>query len=265
MADAPVVANIYLRISKAQDGSTLGVERQLPPTLAVCRRNGWHVPAIEAGQTLDDLIEAIRHGRRVDGIYVDNDLSAYDRSKPRKDYQRLLTDIAAGRAGAIAAFDIDRLTRDMREGEDIIDLARTYGTRTAFATSDDYDLSTPGGRYAFRGEVNRAIRESDQKSVRAREKAAELARAGKFSGFRRPFGYNLEGIEVEHERPDGSKVMHLIHCRLVINPAEAAEVRAAVAKLLTTGTVSAIQPTGTGAASGGRRAGFGIAATSLPS
>jgi site-specific DNA recombinase len=235
-----VVASIYVRISQARDGSTLGVERQLPPALAVCRRKGWRVPAIETGHTLDDLLEAIRHGRPVEGIYVDNDLSAYDRSKPRKDYQRLLTDIAAGQAGAIAAFDIDRLTRDMREGEDIIDLARTYGTRTAFATGEDYDLSTPGGRYAFRGEVNRAVRESDQKSLRAKLKHDELGRAGRFSGYRRPFGYDLEGIEVERERPDGTPVTHLINCRLVINVAEAHEIRAAVKRLNTGGTVSSI-------------------------
>jgi DNA invertase Pin-like site-specific DNA recombinase len=64
-------AGIYVRISRAADGSTLGVERQEPPCRALCERNGW-----EAAE-----------------VYSDNDLSAFNGHRPG--YQRLLTDAKA--------------------------------------------------------------------------------------------------------------------------------------------------------------------------
>jgi DNA invertase Pin-like site-specific DNA recombinase len=95
----PMRAGIYVRISRAADGSTLGLERQEPPCRALCERNGW-----EAAE-----------------VYSDNDLSAFNGHRPG--YQRLLADAKAGRIGAIVAWDADRLTRQPIENEDLIDLA----------------------------------------------------------------------------------------------------------------------------------------------
>jgi DNA invertase Pin-like site-specific DNA recombinase len=64
----PATAAIYCRISKDRTGAGLGVERQLGDCQALADCLGW----------------------TVSGIYVDNDLSAYTRRKPRPDYQRLL-------------------------------------------------------------------------------------------------------------------------------------------------------------------------------
>ncbi len=230
------VSAIYVRISQARDGSTLGVERQVPPAVELAKAQGWHVPAIEQGLTVDAILESIRAGRTVEGIYVDNDLSAYSRRKPRLDYQRLLKDIRARHVGAVAAFDVDRITRDMREGEDLIELA----PRTAFATGESHDLSTPGGRYAFRSEVARARRESEQKSARAKLKADQLARAGRYSGHRRAFGYDLDGVPMRVEQPDGTIATHLRAVKLVINPAEAAEIRHAAKMILDGRTISTV-------------------------
>src|SRR5215218_3636401 len=107
MAD-PVVGDVYLRISRARDGSMLGVERQDPPCRTLLRELGW---------TLGKVI-------------TDNDTSAFD-GKPRKGYAELLDRQRRGLANAIVALDTDRLARQPRDNEDLIDLAERYGTRIA--------------------------------------------------------------------------------------------------------------------------------------
>ncbi len=46
MPAEPIVARVYVRISKATDGSTLGVERQEPPCRAFCDDQGWPVAEV---------------------------------------------------------------------------------------------------------------------------------------------------------------------------------------------------------------------------
>jgi DNA invertase Pin-like site-specific DNA recombinase len=103
----PVPAAIYCRISHARDGSTLGVDRQEPPTRALCERLGW----------------------RVERVFVDNDLSAYHH-KRRPDFEELLAWAQDGHIRAIAAWDADRLTRQPRENEDLIDWPRSRASTT---------------------------------------------------------------------------------------------------------------------------------------
>jgi site-specific DNA recombinase len=216
MADTPVVADIYVRISRARDGSTLGVDRQEPPCRTLLKQLGW---------TLGKVI-------------TDNDKSAFDETL-RPGYAELLDRQHRGQANAIVALDTDRLARQPRDNEDLIDLAE-QGTRIATVTGAEFDFTLLDEQLTFRLKGILGWRESQQKRLRAKMKHDELGRAGKYSGYRRPFGYNLEGIEVEGTRPDGTPVTHLINCRLVINGDEAHEIRAAVKKLNTGGTVSSI-------------------------
>jgi site-specific DNA recombinase len=217
MADT-VVGDIYLRISRARDGSMLGVERQEPPCRTLLKELGW---------TLGKII-------------TDNDTSAFD-GTPRKGFAELLDRQKHGLANAIVALDTDRLARQPRDNEDLIDLTERYGTRIATVTGAEFDFTLLDEQLTFRLKGILAWRESQQKRLRAKMKHDELGRAGKFSGYRRAFGYDLEGIPYEVEKPDGTKVTRLAHCKLVVNQAEAKEIRAAVAKLLMGGTVSAIQ------------------------
>ncbi len=115
----PASAAIYCRISQARDGSTLGVDRQEPPARALCERLGW----------------------KVERVFIDNDLSAY-RGKRRPDFEEMLACAKERRIGAIAAWDADRLTREPRENEDLIDLAEQYGIK--LATSPSIERSAPG-------------------------------------------------------------------------------------------------------------------------
>jgi len=215
--DAPVTADIYQRISEARDGSVLGVERQGPPCRALLKQLGW----------------------RLGKVLTDNDKSAF-LGKPRPGYDELLDRQRRGLADAIVALDTDRLARQPRDNEDLIELAERYGTRIATVTGNEFDFTLLDEQLLFRLKGILAWRESQQKRLRMKLKHDELGRAGKFSGYRRPFGYDLEGVPIEVTRPDGRVVTHLKHCQLVVNEAEAREIRAAVKRLLSGGTISGI-------------------------
>src|SRR6266511_4926516 len=215
--DAPVTADIYQRISEARDGSVLCVERQGPPCRALLKQLGW----------------------RLGKVLTDNDKSAF-LGKPRPGYDELLDRQRRGLANAIVALDTDRLARQPRDNEDLIDLAERYGTRIATVTGSEFDFTLLDEQLTFRLKGILSWRESQQKRLRAKMKHDELGRAGKFSGYRRPFGYNLEGVAYEVEKPDGNKVTRLAHCKLVVNDEEARETRAAAAKLLGGGTISSV-------------------------
>jgi site-specific DNA recombinase len=168
-------AGIYVRISRAADGSTLGVERQEPPCRALCERNGW-----EAAE-----------------VYRDNDLSAFNGHRPS--YQRLLADAKAGRIGAIVAWDADRLTRQPIENEALIELAERCGTKLATVTGE-YDLATSSGRLHFRIKGAVARHESEHRAERLRLKHDEIARAGRHHGGPRPFGFEYEPVVLRDGR-----------------------------------------------------------------
>jgi site-specific DNA recombinase len=167
-------AGIYLRISRVRVNSheeTLGVERQEPPCRQLCERLGW------------DVAE----------IYVDNDLSAFTGAQ-RPGYQRMLDDAKAGCLDAIVAWDADRLTRQPKENEDLIELAERHGIKLATVTGE-HDLATPSGRLHFRMLGSIARYESEHKAQRLQLKHEELARDGKPHGGQRAFGFAANGVD----------------------------------------------------------------------
>jgi site-specific DNA recombinase len=161
-------AGVYVRISRAKDGTTLGVDRQEPPCRDLCIRKGWTVH---------------------EPIYCDNDLSAYS-GKKRPQYQRLLQDARDGVISAIVAWDADRLTRLPVENEQLIELCEQYSIALATVTGE-YDLATSGGRMHFRIKGAVARHESEHRAERVALKHAELRAAGKYWGGQRGFGHQV--------------------------------------------------------------------------
>lgn len=79
---------MYARISSDQDGTALGVNRQLEDCRRLAGDLGWPV-----GEE-----------------YVDNDVSAFS-GKRRPGYEQMLADIADGSRDAVIVYHADRLTR----------------------------------------------------------------------------------------------------------------------------------------------------------
>ncbi len=100
-----VRAAIYARISSDREGEALGVARQEKDCRRLCADRGWVVA----------------------DVYTDNDISATDRRKVRKEHKRLLSDMKAGRVDALAVWDLDRLTRQPAELEDFVKLCDEVG------------------------------------------------------------------------------------------------------------------------------------------
>lgn len=164
----PVRAGVYVRISDDREGGGLGVKRQEDDCILLAASLGW----------------------RVIDVYIDNDVSAADRRKVRKDYQRMLNDIREGVIDAVIAWHPDRIYRQPRELEDLIDLLEKRGVLVKTVKTGDIDLSTPNGRMTARIHGALAKYEVEHKQERIRRKVQELVAAGKIhNSGHRPFGY----------------------------------------------------------------------------
>jgi site-specific DNA recombinase len=184
-------AGIYVRISYARAGEiesgvakrgeVVAEEKQLPPCLALCDRLGW----------------------KVSDTYVDPNDSGYKENpspRVRKQWRRLIEDVKAGRIDAIVAWHPDRLTRQPKENEELIELVDRYGIQVATALVGEHDLASPSGRLHFRMLGNIARYESEHRAERVRVHHELLAQNGRWHGGRRPFGYRYVdggGIELD--------------------------------------------------------------------
>ncbi|WP_220182829.1 recombinase family protein [Sphaerisporangium album] len=164
-------AAICCRISQDRAGAGLGVARQETDCRALIERRGWQVA----------------------DVYPDNDVSAYLGS-PRPAWRRLLSDIEAGTVDAIVCWHVDRLTRSLRELEDVIDLADRRGIELATVTGE-IDLATPTGRLIARMLGAAARHEAEHKAERQKRQRRQTAEGGGM----RPYGYAEDRVTVIDE------------------------------------------------------------------
>lgn len=193
-----VKAAVYARIS-SDDGTALGVARQVQDCLALAERRGWTV---------------------VD-TFTDNDVSATS-GRVRPQYARMMESLSTGRLGALVVWDVDRLTRTPRELEDVVDLAERRGVALA-SVGGEIDLATPQGRLTARIKGSVARHETEQLARRVKRKVAERAEAGQPHG-RTSYGWRREQVYDDQGRRLGSKD--------VLHPEQAEVVRAAAKAVL---------------------------------
>jgi site-specific DNA recombinase len=159
---------LYARISKDRNGEQEGVTRQLEACRDLVTRRGWTVVA----------------------EHVDNDISAYS-GKRRPGYLALLDDMRNGLVEAVVVWHPDRLTRNPRELEDLLDVIEAKGLQVATVQAGDVDLSTSSGRAVARTLVAWAKHESEHKGSRQRAAIADTAKRGTRHGFT-PYGWRCE-------------------------------------------------------------------------
>lgn len=137
-------------------------------------------------------------GWEVIETYVDQSISASDKTKKRPAYERMVADYEAGLLGTIVRYDLDRLTRQPRELEDWIDRAESCGLLLVTANGDA-DLSTDGGRMYARIKAAVARAEVERKGARQSRAHVQRARQGRPPKGVRPMGYTTSGELIEHE------------------------------------------------------------------
>ena len=173
------MTGLYLRISDDRAGEGEGVARQE----ADCRRYAAH------------------QGWTVTEVYRENDVSAFrrrvvtlpDGSRAsrvvRPEFRRMLCDLADGLIGAVTGYDLDRVARDPRDLEDLIDVCEATG-RPARSVTGNLDLSHDGGITMARIAVavaNQSSRDTSRRVCRVKQDLATQGRWG--GGGRRAYGY----------------------------------------------------------------------------
>lgn len=171
-----VRAAIYLRISQDRTGEELGVTRQRKDCKELAERRGW------------DLV----------GVYVDNDTSATS-GKRREQWELMMTDIEDGEIDVVIGVTIDRTLRTGRDRLRMLELGKSKNLTISLTRGSDMDLSTPAGRFAadILGAV--AQNEIEVKSDRQKSATAQAAAMGKWTGGRKPFGFEPDGVTVRED------------------------------------------------------------------
>jgi DNA invertase Pin-like site-specific DNA recombinase len=170
----PIRAAVYCRISLAELDDTTKVDEQEEKCRAVARARGWDVAQ----------------------VFTDNSRSAWQRNRKRPAWDAMLADIGAGRLDAVVSYWGDRIVRQPRDLEDLLDLRDGRRLRLA-SVAGQYDFDNPDHRMMMRWEVARACHESDTISRRvtdhnATRRAQGLTRSGGRGG--RAFGFATDGV-----------------------------------------------------------------------
>lgn len=160
----------YARISDDREGRAVGVGNQRKDIQNKAKRLKW------------EIVE----------FYEDNDITADPRKKVRPGFQRLLADMASGKVKRVLCYDQDRLVRDMRELEDIVDAVEA-GDVLLTSVNGDIDLRTDNGRMVARIKGSVAKAELEKISRRVRDRIRHDAEEGrKHQGKHRVYGYDRE-------------------------------------------------------------------------
>lgn len=199
----PPVYDSYARLSKVPEtGELEKVETQQADNRAAIERRGGVL-----GEELSD------------------GLSAWNRRVRRPGWERLLARVESGVSDGIVVWHTDRLFRQPRDLEALIELGER-GFKVACAHGER-DLAEPDDRFILRIEVAHAARSSDDTSRRIKRRFAAQRAAGRpQSGGPRRFGF--PGVEITPSGPDGERVP--VSAELVER--ERAAIRDAVAAIL---------------------------------
>lgn len=161
----------YTRISDDREGEAKGVQRQRVDIQTKATALGWGT---------------------VGEFYEDNDITADPKKRPRPAFDRLLKDMATGKVKHVLVYDQDRLVRDMRQLEDVVDAVEA-GKVAMTSVNGDIDLLTDNGKMVARIKAAVAKGELEKLSRRVKDKIRHDAAAGmKKQGRFRTFGYHRD-------------------------------------------------------------------------
>nr|WP_281721800.1 recombinase family protein [Nitrosomonas nitrosa] len=167
-------AAVYLRISQDRAGLRAGVQRQQEDCFALAARLGFDDPP----------------------IFIDNDVSAFDGGR-RPGYDSLIAQVKGGLTH-IVVWHVDRLYRQPRELESLIDLVEHHPVRIESVQGGGFDLNTNEGRLMARQLVAIAAYESGHKSDRVKRANQRLAEQGRWHGPAR-YGYEAGGALIPEQ------------------------------------------------------------------
>lgn len=137
--------------------------------------------------------------------YSDEDYTGANANRP--DLKRLLLDIESGLIDVLIVYQIDRLSRDIRDFVNIYSTLEEHGVEF-ISVKENIDTTTPIGKAMMYIAVIFAQMERETIAQRVTDNMIGLAKKGYWTGGNPPCGYIREKIVV-----DGRK-----HCTIVTDP-----------------------------------------------
>jgi DNA invertase Pin-like site-specific DNA recombinase len=178
----PARALALVRISDDRDGSAAGVGRQEEDCRALADRLGWSIAEVVVEN------DTSAYKRRDAGVDADG-LSV--RRTRRPEYRRVLRALSSGTADGLVVYDLDRVARQPRDLEDLIDLVDQRRVPVVSVTGS-LDLSTDAGVTMARIMVAIANKSSADTSRRVARAHVQQAAEGRPPGGWRAYGYEAD-------------------------------------------------------------------------
>ena len=171
------VVDIYARLSRNPDGKLEKIQDQVADCRAVAERRGLMIGEVHA----------------------DDNLSAWKRSVKRPGWERMLARIEVGQTSGVIVWHVDRLFRQPRDLEKLIDMA-DRGV-TLLSAHGERDLSNADDLFILRMEVAHSCRSSDDTSRRVRRGVEAVRSRGELRGGGRAFGFDGNLPRVPNTEP----------------------------------------------------------------
>ncbi|GMA65377.1 recombinase family protein [Alicyclobacillus fastidiosus] len=159
---------IYTRVStdvQAEEGFSL--DAQLHRLHSYCESQGWSIV----------------------GIYTDEGFSAKNVHRPQ--LERMLNDAQAGKIDVVLVYRLDRLTRNVTDLHQLLEIFDRHGVGFKSAT-EVFDTTTAMGRLFITIVAALAQWERENLGERVRFGQAEMVRQGRYFGHTPPYGYDLK-------------------------------------------------------------------------
>ena len=180
-------AGLYCRLSKDDDqqGESVSIATQRAILSAHCQE----------------------HGYEINDVYIDDGYSGLNFDRP--DFQRLISDIKAGKVNLVLTKDLSRLGRNyIMTGYYSEIFFPTQGVRY-IALNDNYDSNNSENDIApFKNILNEMYAKDISRKVKSAKR--QQAKDGKVIGSQAPYGYVIKNhkLMVDHE---AAKVVQLIY------------------------------------------------------
>lgn len=145
-----------------------------------------------------DNRKTIKSAGAVVGLELWDGKSAWKRNAVRKDFETAIERAESGITQGIAVWHVDRLFRQPRDLERLIDLARR-GFRV-ISTYGSFDLTDPEDLFQLRGLVAAAAKSSDDSSRRIRKRFIGFRAEGRTTGGKPGFGFPRKDREWKPSR-----------------------------------------------------------------
>lgn len=181
-SDMPTNLNaaIYARLSDRRDDGTADTSPAVARQLRLSRQ----------------LADAA--GLTVIAEHIDDGVSGWS-GAARPGFDKLVADVATGRAGVVVAYTPDRLARNLADYSRLFDAAKVTGAVFKFVVGGEVNPADANQDFMSGIQALVSAHESALKSTRVRAANDQAAAAGRVHRSKRAFGYQPNGVDVVPE------------------------------------------------------------------